>query len=314
MPVPPPVELPTPAPGTVEPSPRRNGPRRRSPPPASLPVKAAHQAEGRYELAVASIERALRIPRQPILWLELATAPARRRLRPGGKHRPPGPSPLPSATRHHRGPRRKAHQRRPPPLTRTPVRLASVRSYGGGALESGIARSSRTLVGANPAPPDTGQDFGVADRDSGPAEPSSYALSSGKTHRLSLQAGSGWAAGGVRQAQQDAQRSRTKRRSTGCHSERPASATPPRALRQRETNEAQVTVKAEQDRRRVSEREKRGQALSDPEYTCTSGMLNSDFQSFAIRRSISSEGLPCRRRSISASRVISASSTAGPNR
>lgn len=80
VPPPPPTRptLPTPppapeAPGTVEPAP---------PAPTAPPVSAAgatllsesraHQAAGRYELAAASLERALRIePRQPLLWLEL---------------------------------------------------------------------------------------------------------------------------------------------------------------------------------------------------------------------------------------------------
>lgn len=73
-PLPPPVELPTPGPGAVEPPP----PPVRTVPPVSaagaslLSESRAHQAAGRYELAAASIERALRIePRQPILWLEL---------------------------------------------------------------------------------------------------------------------------------------------------------------------------------------------------------------------------------------------------
>lgn len=78
-PAPPSPTLPVPAPvpdlppGTVEPAP----PVRTAPPVSAagatlLSESRAHQAAGRYELAAASLERALRIePRQPLLWLEL---------------------------------------------------------------------------------------------------------------------------------------------------------------------------------------------------------------------------------------------------
>ncbi len=55
-------------------------------------------------------------------------------------------------------------------------------------------------------------------------------------------------------------------------------------------------------------------AWPEEDTTFTSGMWNSDFQSRAISRSISSEALPAFLRSISASSVISAWSTPGPNR
>jgi hypothetical protein len=80
QPAPPPVAVvrPVPAPpsvtpGTVEPRP----PQRAAPPVGSasqalLTQSRSHQASGNYDLAAASIERALRIePRQPVLWLEL---------------------------------------------------------------------------------------------------------------------------------------------------------------------------------------------------------------------------------------------------
>ena len=69
-----PVPALTPLPGgTVEPRP----PLRTAPPVSSasqalLTQSRGHQAAGDYDLAAASIERALRIePRQPVLWLEL---------------------------------------------------------------------------------------------------------------------------------------------------------------------------------------------------------------------------------------------------
>ena len=69
-PVPPVAPVPE---GTMEPQP----PLRTAPPVSSasqalLSQSRGHQAAGDYDLAAASIERALRIePRQPVLWLEL---------------------------------------------------------------------------------------------------------------------------------------------------------------------------------------------------------------------------------------------------
>jgi len=69
-PVPPAAPVPE---GTVEPQP----PARTAPPVSSasqslLAQSRSYQAAGNYDLAAASIERALRIePRQPLLWLEL---------------------------------------------------------------------------------------------------------------------------------------------------------------------------------------------------------------------------------------------------
>jgi tetratricopeptide (TPR) repeat protein len=67
-PVPPVVPVPD---GTVEP-PLRTAPPVSSASQALLRQSRSHQATGDYDLAAASIERALRIePRQPLLWLEL---------------------------------------------------------------------------------------------------------------------------------------------------------------------------------------------------------------------------------------------------
>ncbi len=59
--------------GTVDPqAPLRTAPPVSSASRALLSQSRAHQATGDYDLAAASIERALRIePRQPVLWLEL---------------------------------------------------------------------------------------------------------------------------------------------------------------------------------------------------------------------------------------------------
>jgi hypothetical protein len=67
-PVPPVVPVPE---GAVEP-PLRTAPPVSSASQALLRQSRGHQATGDYDLAAASIERALRIePRQPLLWLEL---------------------------------------------------------------------------------------------------------------------------------------------------------------------------------------------------------------------------------------------------
>lgn len=68
-------EVPRTAPGTVEPQPpMRPAPSISAASQALLDQSRSHQAAGNYDLAAASIERALRIdPRQPLLWLELGT-------------------------------------------------------------------------------------------------------------------------------------------------------------------------------------------------------------------------------------------------
>lgn len=76
-PAPQPVPVPEPSvPGTVEPMPPpppvRTAPAVSPASQALIAQSRSHAAEGRYEQAAASIERALRIdPRQPLLWLEL---------------------------------------------------------------------------------------------------------------------------------------------------------------------------------------------------------------------------------------------------
>lgn len=68
-------EAPPAAPGTVEPQPSmRVAPPISAASQALLSQSRSHQAAGNYDLAAASIERAVRIdPREPLLWLELGS-------------------------------------------------------------------------------------------------------------------------------------------------------------------------------------------------------------------------------------------------